>query len=680
MTFRNCVSVGYISHATMSEQKKTSADDDRAKRLMISAECLAVSKSTKLSLCSVLKALHRNGVLAGGLGSGTTNSIRKELRQAQEQHALSDTPYGKVVQSFDLPFKEFRKWDYCHPWAIMYHLSRICAAFSTMMSALENSVDSLNVILYIDEVVPGNVMRHDKGRTLQAIYWAIVEWPQWVLGRHESWIIFSVVQSEICSRFDGGILALIPYVLKTFWPQGNVSVKTVLINGVPIAFSYRFAGWIADLDAHAKSISSSKTVTATKACITCENITKFIDLESRPAGGLLRDLSCCEPSEFVRNTDASVFEKADQLHAAHQRGETPARLELMSTELGINYFPNSILFEPSMRCLYKPVTHYLRDWMHMLVSDGVAGTEMCLCIKECQKHVDIKFLHDYAMQFRLPRSKCSGAVPQEWFTKKSLGDHSMKHFASEILGMIVIFNAFLQDVMKEKQVMDLHITCFALLEELVSLLSLGADSAVQHVNRIQDLIYNHGVFFKALYGSDQCRPKFHHLYHVPDMIRWLNKLVSCFVLERKNKATKDAARECFRHIEHTVVVDLVNRLCVNAESNESSYRMQFLVDPCPTSVTSTLSAAAAVLHLGTVHVSDLVFLMDRSVAKVVRLWQDKSSLVAHVSACRRIESSLWEIDPGTDSRFIEASEIVAVLTYAIESPNVARIIVPVLYR
>ena len=55
----------------MSKQKKIGADDDRAKRLRISAECLAAGKSTKLSLCGVLKALHRNGVLEGGLGSGT---------------------------------------------------------------------------------------------------------------------------------------------------------------------------------------------------------------------------------------------------------------------------------------------------------------------------------------------------------------------------------------------------------------------------------------------------------------------------------------------------------------------------------------------------------------------------------------------------------------------------------
>lgn len=650
---------------------------DRAKRLKITAACLATSKCTKAALTNILQTLHDEGVLDNGLGVGTTHTIRKEIRQAQEQHGFSDTPYGKVVQSMDLPFNALRKWDYCHPWALLYHLSRICESFSDLMWTLRDK-STLNIILYIDEVVPGNVLRHDKGRTLQAIYWAVVDWPECVLSRHESWPMFAVVQSELCSQIDGGILTLLPLVMKVFWPDGDVSVKTVLHRDVPFALPYRFVGWIGDLDAHSKAISSSKTIGATKPCITCENVIKWLDLDARPNDTtLLRDISCCEPSEFIMNSDQCLFQKADRLQAAHRRRD--ANTDALATELGINYVPTSMLFDPSMRGLYKPVTHTIRDWMHMLVSEGVAGTELCLCIKECLRHVSIDVIHTYTHQFRLPKVR-GGSVPKEFFTMKSLGDHTMKHFASEQLTMIPLFNAFLQDIMRSLKVMPHHIQSFALLEELVALLSLGADKSMAHINRIEQLIYHHGIFYKALYGESQCRPKFHHLYHIPDNMRTVTKLISCFVLERKHRATKDAARESFRHIEHTVVIDMVNRQCTNAQSKSSSFKSDFLVEPQSTSIAGTFSAASAVTRIGTVCVSDLLFLSDGSVVKVLRLWHDNRSVVAQVAVCSRVKGSLWQLPVGVGSRFVDVVDIVATLTYAIESSDVVRIIVPVLHR
>ena len=653
---------------------------DRAKRQKVSADCLATANCTKSALVNILRTLHRNGELSSGLGSGTHDSVRRNLRLAQEQHAFATTPYGRVVQSIDLPFKNFRRWDYCHPWAFLYYLSSICVPFAEMMAVLVARVPTLAIILYIDEVIPGNAMRHDKGRTLQAIYWAVKDWPQWVLSRHEAWPIFAVVQAEICANINGGILGLLPYVLKTFWPRGrDTTIVTIVHNATSVAVSFKFAGWIADLDAHAKAISSTKTVSGTKPCIECENITKFIDVASRPLG-ILKTLSCCQPSEFVRNTDQSVFDKADELKAAAERGD---KIDALSIELGINYNPASLLFDPSVRHIYKPVTHTLRDWMHMLVSDGVAGTELCLCIKECQQHVPLDILHTYAQQFRQPRTR--GAIPKEWFTTKSLGDHNMKHFASEVLGMVPIVNCFLHDVVQPLGVMQLHIQCFELLDEIMCLLSLGADNAVRHVSRIRLLIYQHGVLYKAIYGEDQCRPKFHHLYHVPDGIDRIKKNISCFVLERKHRATKDASRECKRHIEHTVVIDMVNRHCCNAQNSASAghgnvYQKEYLLDPRATHVPKVTTAVAAILEIGTVHTSDVLFLADGSVAKVERLWDDTSTVVLQVTPYIRVSAVLWKMDAAIGNIFVDAIDVVAMLTYAIESDNVIRIIVPVLYR
>ena len=160
-------------------------------------------------------------------------------------------------------------------------------------------------------------------------------------------------------------------------------------------------------------------------------------------------------------------------------------------------------------------------------------------------------LFRFSKAFRLPRSRSANRkASEQWFADRTKGEHNMKAFASEQLGTGPIVNCFLQDVVSPMGIMPDHCRCFALLEELLSLLSAGADSAVAYIDRITRIIDDHGALYAQLY-PDQVRPKFHHVYHIPEGMLHLNKLLSCFVLERKHRSTKDAAEKCFRFIEYS---------------------------------------------------------------------------------------------------------------------------------
>ena len=99
------------------------------------------------------------------------------------------------------------------------------------------------------------------------------------------------------------------------------------------------------------------------------------------------------------------------------------------------------------------------DWMHLLVNDGIVGTELRQTLMDNDITLDIVWR--YAQKFKLPRSR--GSKPcEQWFTKKSLGDHNMRAFASEQLGMIPIMNTFLQDEILHHGIMNEHVRCFAL--------------------------------------------------------------------------------------------------------------------------------------------------------------------------------------------------------------------------
>ena len=46
----------------------------------------------------------------------------------------------------------------------------------------------------------------------------------------------------------------------------------------------------------------------------------------------------------------------------------------LETRLGFNHCENGLLLDTTIRVIYKPVDHTLRDWMHTFCSDGVANS------------------------------------------------------------------------------------------------------------------------------------------------------------------------------------------------------------------------------------------------------------------------------------------------------------------
>ena len=79
----------------------------------------------------------------------------------------SDTPYGTVLQHMDLtvtvdgrptPYR----WPYLDPFATLWLACKLCIAFAVMCrDAVRDGPGS--VIIYADEVTPGNVLRPDSG-------------------------------------------------------------------------------------------------------------------------------------------------------------------------------------------------------------------------------------------------------------------------------------------------------------------------------------------------------------------------------------------------------------------------------------------------------------------------------------------------------------------------------------
>ena len=174
---------------------------------------------TRTGLNDALEHLAAANWLKPSVAKQLEGDTKRKIERAVQDHAKTDTPYGTVLQHMALPSLVLPQWAYIHPLALIFHLCLISSAFAEMMRDCVNPGRPVRVVIYVDEICPGNPLRPEKSRTLQAIYWALADWPQWVLQRTSAWPTFGTIRSTVVSKFPGQLPQLMKMVLKTFFPE-----------------------------------------------------------------------------------------------------------------------------------------------------------------------------------------------------------------------------------------------------------------------------------------------------------------------------------------------------------------------------------------------------------------------------------------------------------------------------
>ena len=88
------------------------------------------------------------------------------------------TPYGALHQR--LRVSEAFEVEYQHPAAMFYHLCQTSARMSALVARAAAAKPSTlsrpwSVVLYADEVLPGNQLAYKNNRKMWAFYWTVLE-------------------------------------------------------------------------------------------------------------------------------------------------------------------------------------------------------------------------------------------------------------------------------------------------------------------------------------------------------------------------------------------------------------------------------------------------------------------------------------------------------------------------
>ena len=234
------------------------------------------------------------------------------------------------------------------------------------MRKTETQLQSLTMVLYNDGLGPGNPFRHDDGRHVEAYYWALVEWADHILCRSFVWPVVTLIRAVVVNRIDGG-LSYVSRVLLTYMMDALSSGLMVpLGGGESTIVSIKFGGLIADLVAH-HSLTSWKGHGGTRCCLECSDLRRLGRLR---AGEISLDTG--DPTTFQMHKDTDILSIIDNLKVvAPDTGKTALRA--LASNLGLTYNERGLMGDAGMRSIYRPSTHHIRDYMHMLACDGVCN-------------------------------------------------------------------------------------------------------------------------------------------------------------------------------------------------------------------------------------------------------------------------------------------------------------------
>ena len=649
------------------------------------------SSNSKSSLAKTLSTLHAAGVLADSeLGSGNE---RKQLERAARVHASAETPYGTVVQRMDLGIEGVPPWEYIHPTAFIYYLSTVCSTFSAMMSSMiAASNGSLKLILYGDEMTPGNVLRSDKGRQLLNIYYAFVEMPTWLLHRKDGWLLLGSIQTKVLKHLVGGSSALMKRVLLRMFVDGTANLNTGFMVACDGGFKVcraTFHALIAD-EKGLKEFFDIKGSGGWKCCISCKNVLNFIhkrqDKRQDRNDGYAVGIECRDSSKIDRQTNDGFLRIVDMLKSRHHT-HSASSMDQLETDVGVNYNAHGLLFCDELRPFLKPVDQYCRDWQHTLVSGGVAELQLAAILTLMHKskppiHMDL--VSTYAQKYTLPKSR--GKVHPNWFNAAFVSCDHVKHFSSDVLAMYPLMNAFLIDiVLPQKRFID-HIECFGLMTRILGVLSLSCDTSIAIYNELKSLIAEHHLMFEQLY-PELVKVKYHHMGHLPDDLLHIGKLISCFCTERKHKDVKMMVLHVFRNVEHTTTVDFVNYFVQGCIKGRIRFDSRCMINPreykAVDNDSNLMVAWEMHTHRGEVHRGDVVWAISNGehfVGRVVAFFAKpiEAECVVQMACytCADDESNAhWDVSDPIDS-FLLVDSIVAVVSWMQRRRNIIRIIVP----
>ena len=487
---------------------------------------LVTSGKSRFTLCTHVSLLQEDVPLL------TEESLKWQVRKTQKEFTRALTlPNGAKMQ-YTLADRVLRqRVDESPAWH----------AFVGSRSALQ----PLHVVVYYDEVVPGNVIAPDNARRSTLFYFSFLEFLDYMGHSDAAWITLGLLRTTQVELVPGGLSEVTQIFMPNFLEVWHEDGLIFVINDKPrLVRVHKEIQFLGDIAGH-KYVWGFKGSSGLKQCRKCSNVVSKDAgdklTQQQRAHGLV-DIAESDASKFVATTNQEIWDTVDHLQAIARRPRSKTKLGLEQKLMGWKHIENGLLQNVSLRAFAKATNAHV-DRMHTFYSNGISNKEIGLFLDSCGEKVPEWSLQDfvqYARQWR--RNHCiQGDKFMSAFRLKLLNRSGpYAGSASQCKCVVELLAAYGQTTLCDIAEIAAELTSLAAHSQVlreVSAFRKGWKDLAHGSSDLHRLQQVHMQAFVHAYGKGEVLPKHHEQFHLLEQLVF----VDCFATERKNKVFKEEA-------------------------------------------------------------------------------------------------------------------------------------------
>ena len=381
---------------------------------------------------------------------------RKHMRESRDQVCNEETPFGPVTLYVDMvdDSNRTKRIAVAHPlsyfWTALVRSNTFSAYIADRLRKFPCTPETpWHIIMYSDEVTPGNVIAPKNARKFQTVLWSFQELGCHALAHEEAWFPCLITYSSRIKELSGGMSQAFRRIINLFFNADGHNMST---GGIRLPSGQRL--WadlglmLQDGDAHVQAWSV-RGCRGSKVCLLCNNVfTTDSDICAEDGTRLLAS-EVIQEKDMVKATDSELRNNMRFL-----AGQTRSPdFTLLQQALGLTYHEHSLLMDASLDDVVRPTKQYVHDWMHTLVANGIYNICVCLTLEaaiENRQHNVYELLRGFIQHWRWP-SKLHTTDLHDIFTATRKQSHRkanhIKAQASDMLTLAPVIAYFVQSIL-----------------------------------------------------------------------------------------------------------------------------------------------------------------------------------------------------------------------------------------
>ena len=224
-----------------------------------------------------------------------------------------------------------------------------------------------NIIVYNDEIAPGDQLLHHNRRKTQAFYYSFLEFGAVALSSEFLWFTLSATRSDDVSEIEGqsfGIFAKSQMLSFEAWSTTGFQCRDIII--------WAKVGLLVCDESALKYTLDVKGASGNMPCFKCRNVlSKKAFAKSIPGSGMM-SIQDINHAAFDRHTDKSLIENAEHLADMSTRLKI-GKFNQLQVALGLNFSPSGVLLS---RLNFKPISGSCYDPHHVYLVNGIFNAEV----------------------------------------------------------------------------------------------------------------------------------------------------------------------------------------------------------------------------------------------------------------------------------------------------------------